>query len=343
MKKLLATTLTLTMAFAMLVGCQTSAPQSGSRSEGGQPAQQYELKFNHVLTDKDPYHQAYLDWAEAVNQKTNGGLNIEIFHSAQLGVEEDIIEQIRAGSNVGQNTDSARLGNYVPDIAVMNAPYFVETLDEVVKLNDLDVVNGWKQQLEEEAGIKVLSFFWTQGFRQIVNNKPITTPADLAGQRIRTPGAPIWQESVAAIGATPVALAFSEMYTAIQNKTVDGCENVYASTYSSKLYEVAKNISETNHILLINFAVVSSDWFNSLPVEYQRILEEECNTAGLAVSADILGPISEEAKANLIEAGVTITESADIDMDAFRAAGEKAYENLNLVEARDAVYSELGK
>ena len=82
--------------------------------------QKYVLKFNHALGPKEPYHHVFTEWAKAVDAKTKGGPKIEVFHSAQLGVEGDIIEQIRQGANVGQNTDSARLGNYIPGIAVMN-------------------------------------------------------------------------------------------------------------------------------------------------------------------------------------------------------------------------------
>src|SRR5512140_2197482 len=96
--------------------------------------QKFFLKFNHVLGPKEPYHQGFTDWAKAVNAKTKGGLKIDVFHSAQLGVEEDIIEQMRQGANVGQNTDSARLGNYVPEIAMINGPYFAENLAEGAKL-----------------------------------------------------------------------------------------------------------------------------------------------------------------------------------------------------------------
>ena len=80
--------------------------------------QKFVLKFNHVLGPTEPYHQGFQNWAKSVDEKTKGGLKIEVFHSAQLGVEEDIIEQIRPGANIGQNTDSARMGNYVPGIAV---------------------------------------------------------------------------------------------------------------------------------------------------------------------------------------------------------------------------------
>ena len=116
----------------------------------GTPAlaqQKYSLKFNHVLGPKEPYHEGFLKWAKAVEERTKGGLKIDVFHSAQLGREEDIIEQIRQGANIGQNTDSARMGNYVPGIAVMNGPYFAETLEEVAKLRKAPTVVKWQDEL----------------------------------------------------------------------------------------------------------------------------------------------------------------------------------------------------
>ena len=85
---------------------------------------------------RNPITRDSTDWAKAVDEKTKGGLKIEVFHSAQLGVEEDIIEQMRQGANIGQNTDSARMGNYVPGIAVMNGPYFADNLEEVIKIKN---------------------------------------------------------------------------------------------------------------------------------------------------------------------------------------------------------------
>jgi len=190
-------------------------------------APKYVLKFNHVLGSAEPYHEGFLKWAKSVEEKTKGELKVEVYHSAQLGVEEDIIEQIRRGANIGQNTDSARLGNYVPGIAVMNGPYFADTIDEVKKVKNLPITKEWLDKLDKEHGMKVLSFYWIQGFRHFITNKPIKTPEDLKGLRIRTPPAPIWQESIRALGATPVALAFGEMYPAIQQKAIDGMELVY--------------------------------------------------------------------------------------------------------------------
>ncbi len=332
MKKTVALLLFLVLAASVLL------PAAGALAE-----QKYVLKFNHVLTPQDPYQEAFLKWAEAVRERTNGGLTIEVFPSAQLGVEEDILEQIRQGANIGQNTDAARLGMYVPDMAVMNAPYFVETLEEVEKLNTLPTVQAWKAELERTQGFKVLSFFWVQGFRQMVTNKPVRHPSDLADLRIRTPGAPIWQESVRAIGAVPVAMNYGDMYSGLQTKAIDGLELSFTATATGKFDEVTSYVSETRHILLVNFEVISSKWFNALPAEYQAILEEECNKAGLEVSRRYLEEIDPANLEALKERGMTFVPASEIDMAAFREAGEAAYVKLNLQAARDQIYAELGK
>jgi len=303
--------------------------------------EQYVLRFNHVLAPGHPYHEGFQKWAERVYERTNGGLKIEVFHSAQLGVEEDIIEQIRQGVPVGQNTDAARLGNYVPEIAVINGPYFVESIEEVQKLHESPSIQEWIDKLDKEYGLKVLSFNWVQGYRHFMTkDKEVRTPEDLKGLRIRTAPAPIWQESVRALGATPVALNFDEMYTALQQGAIDGAELVYDNVTSGNLYEVLNYISETRHFLLVNFEVISSKWFYSLPEEYQKILVEECDRAGLETSY-LIEENTEKTKEIIREKGVTIIE--DVDLEAFRKAGEAAYEVLGISEAKEKVYQEIGK
>ena len=205
----------------------------------------YTLKFNHVLGPKEPYQQGFMNWAKRVEQRTKGGLKIDVFHSAQLGREEDIIEQIRQGANIGQNTDSARMGNYVPGIAVMNGPYFAETLEEVAKLRKSPTVLRWQEELASKFGLKALSFNWVQGYRHFFTNKPVKTPDDLKGLRIRTPPAPIWQELIRALGAVPVAMAFGEMYPGLQQRAIDGVELVYNNIPGGRFYEVLKFANET--------------------------------------------------------------------------------------------------
>ena len=325
--KRLAITVLILLVVIMLVFPTLAAPK-------------YVLKFNHVLAQSEPFHQGFTNWAKRVSERTKGGLEIQVFPSGQLGVEEDIIEQLKQGAPVGQNTDSARLGMYVPEIAVMNAPYFVESIDEVTKLKDLKTVKDWQKQLEAKHGIKILSFSWIQGMRHMVTNKPIRKPEDLKGLRIRTPGVPIWQESIRSLGAAPVALGFGEFYTAMQQKAIDGADLVYRNVSGSKLWDIATHISETRHILLINFEVVGKKFFDSLPSNYQKILVEECDRAGLETSKIMEQEIPELQKM-VTEKGMTVVK--DVDIAAFKKAGEGAYQVLNLTKVRDQLYKEMGK
>lgn len=322
-----------------LVGC-SSGSDDGSGGGDAADGKTYNLRFNHVLSESEPFHAGFLAWAEAVEERTDGNLTIDVYPAGQLGVEEDIIEQARSGANVGQNTDSARLGMYVEDIAVMNGPYFVDDLDEVEKLRESETIQELLTEIEENEGLKVLSFNWVQTHRHFFTNKEINTPEDLNGLRIRTPGSPIWQESVRALGAEPVAMAFGEMYSGIQQGAVDGAELVWANIPGGNLHEVLSHATETGHILLINFEVVSAEWFNSLPEEYQEILVEEADKAGLEASRTMESNI-EDIKQELLDAGMTINENPDVD--AFREAGEAAYEKLGLTDVKDAIWSEIGK
>jgi TRAP-type C4-dicarboxylate transport system substrate-binding protein len=232
------------------------------------------------------------------------------------------------------------MGNYVPGIAVMNGPYFAETLEDVARLRKAPTVVKWQQELADKFGFKVVSFNWVQGYRHFFTNKPVKTPADLKGLRIRTPPAPIWQESIRSLGATPVAMAFGEMYPGLQQKAIDGVELVYNNIPGGKFYEVLKFANETKHIMLINFEVVSAKWFASLPPEYQRALTEECDKAGEATSRQIF-KLEAEVEQDLKKRGMTINK--DVDLAAFRKAGEAAYATLKIQDAKNQVHKEIGK
>jgi TRAP-type C4-dicarboxylate transport system substrate-binding protein len=274
-----------------------------------------------------------------VAARTKGDLQILVFHSAQLGVEEDIIEQLRRGIPVGQNTDAARMGNYIREMAVINAPYFLQDPAQVERLSKTPSVQRWIDQLASQYGIRVLCMNWVQGARHFMTNRPIRTPQDLRGLRIRTPPAPIWQESVRALGATPVALAFGEIYSGLQQRAIDGVELVYQNILDMSLNEVLRYVNETQHILLVNFQVVGKAWFQRLPRNYQQILVEECESAGRGVTLDIQVQTA-KAQREVQRRGMTIVTNTNLE--AFRQAGQTAYERLGLLDARRRLYEEMG-
>ena len=233
------------------------------------------------------------------------------------------------------------MGNYVPGVACLNGPYFAENLAEVEKLTKSPTIKGFHDDLANKYGMKVLSFSWVQGYRHFFTNKPVRNPEDLKGLRIRTPPAPIWQESIRALGATPVALAFGEMYPALQSKVMDGVELVYNNIPAGRFYEVLKYVSESRHIMLVNYEVISSKWFNALPADYQKILVEECEKAGIETSKLIMDKLEKEVKADLIKRGMIVVDNVDIA--AFKNAGEKAYEVLKIADVKKKIFGEIGK
>ena len=176
-----------------------------------------------------------------------------------------------------------------------------------------------------------LSFNWWQGERELWTNKPVSTPADLGGVRMRTPGAPVWMETIKAMGATPTPMPFAEVYSALQQNVIDAVEAQLPAGQGAKLPEVTKNLTKTGHINLITGLVTSAAWFDSLTPEQQAILREEALKAGDVASygtRDSLARIEADLKA----AGMTV---AEIDVTPFKEATAGVYDTLGYGELRD--------
>lgn len=215
-------------------------------------------------------------------------------------------------------------------------------MDDVRKMLKSEEVKKWCAQLEKEHGIKVISYAWVQGNRSVMANKPARSPKELSGMRIRTAPAPAWVSCVDSLGCKATALPYSDIYNGIQTKVVEGCELPYAAAISMKINEVAKYIVETNHIFQINVQVCSAAWFNSLPEDFQKILCEECDKAGLEVSQMLVDNALADRE-YLTTHGMTLIPHEELDMDAFRESGKKAYEKMGLLETKAKIDKELGR
>lgn len=151
----------------------------------------YELMVSTQLADSHPFCQGFYALAKRVAERTGGKLTVKVFPSAQLGSDEDVIEQAIQGVNVAVVTDAGRMANYVKNIGIVGMAYFADNYDEVMKVQQ---TNFWKEnvkKLAEENGIRVLSFNWFDGARHFLTNKPVKKPEDLKGVRIRTPALPL--------------------------------------------------------------------------------------------------------------------------------------------------------
>ncbi|MDK2799642.1 MAG: hypothetical protein PWP27_1361 [Clostridiales bacterium] len=337
MKKIISILLVTLMLITLFAGCNSNSSTGESSKD-----KVYTLKMSTQLNDGSPFVEGFKAWAEAVKERTNGKLIIEVYPSAALGSDEDVIEQALEGVNVAVLTDGGRMANYVPDMGIINTAYIADNYEEMVKITESDTFAGWVKELSSEHGIEVLNFAWYDGPRHFLTNKPIHSPDDLKDTLIRTPGADVWSKSIAALGATPVALGWNDVYNGVQTKVIDGAEGQTSASYPARLYEVLKYMSKTGHIQLMNGIIVGEKWLSTIPEEYQTILKEECAKAAADASKVVMEK-AEEYEAEMAKNGMTIIEADEIDIEAFKKAAEKAYEDLGYVELRQQIYSEIGK
>jgi len=322
--------------FAMIT---VLAACSGKKEAGAaQPGKTYTLKMSTQLAETSTMVGGFKAWADAVKQRTNGGLIIEVYTAAQLGSDEDVIEQALQGANVAVLTDGGRMANYVKDIGIIGMAYIANDYDELKKITETATFKSWDDALVKE-GIRILSYNWYDGPRNFYTNKVVNTPADLNGVRIRTPGSPVWARSVASLGATPIAMPWNESYNALQNKVIDGVEVQSTSSYPNRTYEVTKYLTKTEHFQLANFIMCGEKWFVTLPADYQKILVEECKKASVENAAQILAAAGNFEKL-MVENGMTINQ---VNKAPFVAAAEKAYEELGFKPLRDKIWAEIGK
>ena len=297
------------------------------------------INVNTALTTDDPMYAGLERMKANVEKRSAGKLQIRIFPGSQLGKDEDVLEQARAGANVAVLVDGGRLAPFVKEFGIMGAPYLVDNFDQVLRLQQSALFKGWVEKLRGAANLQVLSFDWFQGHRHMLTNSPVKVPADLKGVRVRTPGAPVWLETVRAMGATPTGMPWSEVYSALQTKVIDGAEAQHPAVYGARLYEVVKIITKTEHIYLITGIVTSRAWFDKLPADQQAILSEESFAAGKWASEATIASLADYEK-KLREKGVTIVE---IDKAPFKAATAGVYQTLGYSDLRQDVDKALGK
>lgn len=332
-------TLSLLIALAMIFAIGTAAFADEDPYADFKPVT---LRIGHSHSEGEIPHKEMVNMAERISERTNGKVTVEIYASNTLGSNEDVLEQCRLGSNVAQYCDPGRLDTYAPGVSAISAAYVVEGYDDIAALMDCPTVQGWMDTMEKDYGLTVLSWNWCQGFRNIFATKGGTKPDDFKGVLLRAATSPSWVATVKALGATPVALEFGEMYSGIQTHVCDGCEQNYGSVYNNAIYEVINTITETRHVYLANCVVISSAWLRALPEEFQQIIFEECQAAGERTSQQ-LAELDDFYREEMIKYGLEFIPYEDLDIDAFKSNAEAVYETLGITEAVNSLKADLGK
>ena len=293
------------------------APAQGQESGGAV----IEISFGHDNNPGDPVQEAALFWAEKLDELSGGTMKLNVYPSGQLGNKSDLMDQLLAGDTVVCIWNGPFYADRgAADLGIMNAPYLFESWEQLDKLVASDWYAGQMEQLES-AGIKIIASNWRYGVRHTETVKPVVSPEDIKGMKIRTQNTTIHVKGFECLGATPTPMALSDVYTSLQQGTIDGLENPISVLYSGAYHEVAKNLMLDGHIRDLSSICISADVFQSLTEEQQGWLIESCEAAGeyqneLAAKAD------EECLQKMKDAGVTVNE---VDEAAFKAAAESFY------------------
>lgn len=279
------------------------------------------IKAGHVLAPTEPTHLALLKWAERVKERTSGQVEMQVFASSQLGSNRDMMEQAVLGSAVISHTDPGYIQDYYANFGVLNGPFLFREWDQARRLVNGPLVKEWAETMRKEKGMRLLALNWYFGPRHVIAHQPMRNPEEMKGKKVRVPPNIMWKETIQAMGGAPTPLEWAEVYTGLAQKVVDAAEAPLSTLLGSRLYEVAKVITLTGHFKAISGFVMGEKYFQSLPPNVQKILEEEAMRAGDEMSAMTIAKQDEFMKA-LKDKGITFSQG---DAAAFEKATQVVY------------------
>lgn len=273
---------------ALLKATAASAVMGGVGAPFVACAQQAEwtYKFANNLPESHPFVARAREMAAAIKTETNGRFDLQVFPNSQLGSDTDTLSQVRSGGVEFFTLSGLILATLVPAASINGIGFAFPDYPTVWKAMDGDL-GGYVRGEIRKSGLEVMDKIWDNGFRQTTSStKPITGPDDYKGFKIRVPVSPLWTSMFKAFDASPASINFSEVYSALQTKIVEGQENPLALISAAKLYEVQKYCSLTNHMWDGFWFLANRRAWQSLPDDIKTIVARNVNAAAVKERAD---------------------------------------------------------
>lgn len=284
-------------------------------SVAGAVQAQATLRFGNTLAQNDTHNVAARHMADLLKEKSGGKLAMSVHPAGTLGNDGAILDGVRLGSIDMGLTGNPFFTQFAPRLNVMDLPYLFRDTAHAHKVIDGPIGAELLQDLEKH-GMKGLAF-WEIGFRHVTNSKrPIRTPDDLKGIKIRTTPNKAHMEAFRLLGANPAPMAFTELYLALQTGTVDAQENPVNNIHDNRMYEVQKHMSLTGHAYTASILVMNLAKFNGLPADQKKMVIDAAREAAMfqrKLNAELEGGNLAKIKA----AGVAVVEQ--VDTAPFRA------------------------
>jgi TRAP-type transport system periplasmic protein len=281
---------------------------------------EFKLKFASNLPVVHPLNVRAKEAADAILKESGGRVDIQIFPNNQLGSDTDMLSQVRSGSIDFFTLSGLILSTLVPVASINGIGFAFKDYDQVWAAMDGDLGAHVRAAIAK-ANLVAFDKIWDNGFRQITSStKPINSPADLKGFKIRVPVSPLWTSMFKAFDASPASINFSEVYSALQTKIVEGQENPLAIIQTAKLYEVQKYCSLTNHMWDGFWFLANGKLWERMPADLKAIITKHINAAALFERDDVRR-LNNSVEVELKVKGLAFN---NVNTDAFRATLKKA-------------------
>ncbi|WP_086830699.1 TRAP transporter substrate-binding protein [Halomonas aestuarii] len=281
---------------------------------------QTELQFGHVGNPGSLFDASATEFARLANERLGDDYEVVVYGSSQLGGDSSMLQKLKLGQ-LTFTLPSSVMSSVVDEFGLFEMPYLVKDREHMKRIIE-EVLEPDLYPLAEEEGYKILAV-WENGFRQITNNvRPINTPEDLDGLKLRTPKGTWRVRMFEEYGANPSPMALSEVFTALQTGTMDGQENPLVQIYSQKFQEVQDYLSLTGHVYTPAYVVVSSNHWQDLPEDVRDVLMDTAQEVQDFVY-ETAARQDEELLGKMEAAGMEINEA---DKQAFIDASGPIYE-----------------
>ena len=273
------------------------------------------LKYANNSPVTHPLNIRIAEAVERIKQESSGRVEIQIFPNNQLGSDTDMLSQLRSGAIDFFTLSGLILATLVPVASINGIGFAWASYDQIWPAMDGGLGAYIRAQITK-SGLVAFEKQYDNGFRQITSStRPIKTADDLKGFKIRVPPSPLWTSMFKAFDAAPTSINFSETYSALQTKVVEGQENPLAIISSAKLYEVQKYLSQTNHMWDGFWFLANGKAWAALPADVQTLIAKHINASALDQRADIKN-LNDTLQADLTAKGL---EFIKVDPAPFRA------------------------
>jgi tripartite ATP-independent transporter DctP family solute receptor len=294
-------------------------------------APEYTLKLGHLANEDHSWHKATLKFAGEVEKLSGGRIVCQVFPNEQLGNEVDTIQAIHTGIAHMVITGES-MQNWAPKCALIAVPYMVRNMDHLTKVLTGDIGREIEKDIIEKVKLRPVSAF-VRAPRNLTSSRAITKPTELNGFKLRVPNVPLFVKVWETLGAKPTPMAFSEVFTSLQQNVIDGQENPLDLIRSGSLYEVQKYVNLTEHVYGWIYLVIGEEFFQKLPADLQKAVVEAGKTAEIFERELFLADVAAN-ETFLKEHGM---EFVTVDKVAFAAVAGPAVEEFLQTKPADVL------